>query len=83
MDEVCVWNVARTDQQIMASYNRPLVGNEAGLVGYWKFDDAVGSTTAADSVMGQPAHAGMLRAATGSPLPTFITPSPATPLICP
>jgi hypothetical protein len=82
-DEFRVWNVARTDQQIMANYNRPLVGNEAGLVGYWKFDDAVGSTTAADSVMGQPAHAGMLRAAASAQMPTFITPNPAPPLICP
>jgi hypothetical protein len=82
-DEFRVWNVARTDQQIMDNYNRPLVGNEAGLVGYWKFNDAVGSTTAADSVMGQPAHAGMLRAAASAQMPTFITPNPAPPLICP
>jgi hypothetical protein len=82
-DEFRVWNVARTDQQIMGNYNRPLVGNEAGLVGYWKFDDAVGSTTAADSVMGQPAHAGMLKAAASTQMPTFITPNPAPPLICP
>ena len=82
-DEFRVWNVARTDQQIMDNYNRPLVGNEAGLVGYWKFDDAVGSTTAADSVMGQPAHAGMLKAAASTQMPTYITPSPAPPLICP
>jgi hypothetical protein len=82
-DEFRVWNVTRTDQQIMASYNHPLVGNEAGLVGYWKFDDAAGSATAADSVMGQTAHAGMLKAATAGQMPTFITPNPAPPLICP
>ena len=67
----------------MANYNRRLVGNEAGLVGYWKFDDAPGSSTAADSVMGQPAHTGMLKAAAPSQMPTFITPNPAPPLICP
>ncbi len=82
-DELRVWNVARTDQQIRDNYNRPLAGNEAELVGYWKFDDAVGSTTAADSVAGQPAHAGTLRAAASAQMPTFITPNPAPPLICP
>jgi len=82
-DELRVWNVARTDQQIMASYNHPLVGNEAGLVGYWKFDDAPGSATAADSVMGQTPHAGMPRAAAVAQMPTFLTPNPAPPLICP
>ena len=82
-DEFRVWNVARSDQQIMDSYNRPLVGNEPGLVGYWKFDDAPGSSTAADSVMGQPAHPGMVKAAATPQTPTFITPSPALPLVCP
>jgi len=82
-DEFRVWNVARTPEEIMAHYDKALVGNEPGLVGYWKFDDAVGSTTAADSVMGQPAHAGMLRAAASAQIPTFITPNPAPPLICP
>jgi hypothetical protein len=82
-DEFRVWNVARSDQQIMDSYNRPLVGNEPGLVGYWKFDDAPGSFTATDSVMGQPAHTGILKAAATSQTPTFITPNPAPPLLCP
>lgn len=82
-DEFRVWNVARTDQQIMSSYNHPLVGNEPGLVGYWKFDDAPGSSTTADSVMGQTPHAGMLKAASAGQLPTFITPNPAPPLVCP
>ena len=42
-DEFRVWNVARTEQQIMASYNRPLVGNEAGLVGYYRLEEKMGT----------------------------------------
>jgi hypothetical protein len=84
-DELRVWNVARSATQIMASYNHPVVGNEAGLVGYWKFDDAPGSTTVVDSVTagGHTAHPGTLSAATGSPNPTLVTPTTPVPLICP
>ena len=43
--------------------NKTLVGNEANLVGYWKFDETSG-TTAADSVTtaGHTAHPGTLMA---------------------
>ena len=35
MDEVRIWNVARTESQILATMNSQLTGNETGLVGYW------------------------------------------------
>ncbi len=38
IDEVRVWNIARTEDQIRADMNRQLNGDEPGLVGYWKFD---------------------------------------------
>lgn len=38
MDEVRVWNVARTEEEIAADMSRELVGNEPGLVAYWKFN---------------------------------------------
>jgi len=80
-----VWTVARTAAQIQASYNKPLVGNEAGLVGYWKLDDAPGATTAADAVTttGHTAHAGTLSADTAAHTPTFVTPPTPLPLVCP
>jgi hypothetical protein len=83
-DELRVWNVARTAAEIKDNYAKPMVGNEAGLVGYWKFDDAAGSTTAADSVSttGHTAHPGTLTAKT-SAVPTFVTPTVPTPLVCP
>jgi len=84
-DELRVWKVARTATEIMTSYNKSLAGNEAGLVGYWKFDEAPGATTAADSVTtaGHTAHPGTLMAAMPNQVPTFITPNPAAPISCP
>ena len=84
-DELRVWSVARTPEEIMANYTKAVVGNEAGLVGYWKFDDAPGSTTAADSVTtaGHTAHAGVLMSATDAGAPTFVTPDPPSPVACP
>ena len=48
MDEVRVWNVARTEAEIVSTMHRRLTGNEPGLVAYWRFDDPSG-TTAIDS----------------------------------
>lgn len=38
IDEVSVWDVALTEEQIHSFMNNRLTGNERGLVGYWKFD---------------------------------------------
>jgi len=46
IDEVRVWNVAKTAQQLKDSKFISLNGSEAGLVGYWPFDDF--SATATD-----------------------------------
>lgn len=80
-----VWNVARTDTEIKDNYNRRLTGSEAGLVAYLKFDEAAGSTTAADAVTttGHTAHVGTLKADTAAHNPTFITPTTAVPITCP
>jgi hypothetical protein len=48
VDEVRAWNVVRTPAQITGNMHRRLVGNESGLVGYWRFDEGSG-TVAADS----------------------------------
>ena len=51
MDEVRVWGVARTEQQIRESMHRTLTGTETGLIWYWQFNEGSG-TTAADSIGG-------------------------------
>ena len=42
IDEFRIWNVARTAAQIAATMGKTLAGNEANLVGYWKFDETSG-----------------------------------------
>ncbi|HEY2951509.1 MAG TPA: LamG-like jellyroll fold domain-containing protein [Verrucomicrobiae bacterium] len=42
IDDVRLWNVARTAAQIQAGKDVCLAGNEAGLAGYWRFDEADG-----------------------------------------
>ena len=38
IDEVRIWNIARTENEIRSDMNKQLNGDEPGLVGYWKFD---------------------------------------------
>ena len=39
IDEVRIWNVARTEAEIREGMNTKLKGDEPGLVGYWRFDE--------------------------------------------
>ena len=41
MDEVRIWNVARTTEQIRGSMNCELQGTETGLIAYYKFNQGV------------------------------------------
>ena len=50
IDEVRLWRVARTAEQIAATMTRPLEDDEPGLIGYWRFDEGQG--TVARSLMG-------------------------------
>ncbi len=42
LDEARIWNLVRTPAEISATYMTPLVGNEPGLVGYYKFNETDG-----------------------------------------
>jgi hypothetical protein len=46
IDEVRLWNVVRTKDQIKASREINLTGEETGLVGYWRIDEDSGASTA-------------------------------------
>jgi hypothetical protein len=43
IDEVRIWNVARTAEQIRQSYRRIINNTETGLVAYWRCDEGIGS----------------------------------------
>lgn len=52
IDEVRIWNIARTEQQIKDNMNSPVPSNSSGLAAYWKFDEGQG-TIAHDSTSHQ------------------------------
>ncbi len=64
IDDVRVWNVARTGAQIAAGFRSELSGTPGGLVGNWKFDEGSG-TIAADTTP-NPMNATLFGAATWS-----------------
>jgi len=45
IDEVRIWNNARTATQMKRYFDLSLKGDEAGLIGYWKFDENVFNQT--------------------------------------
>jgi hypothetical protein len=62
LDEVRVWNVVRTPNQIANWRRRKLSGTETGLVGYWSFDEGQGQVAADATGRG---HDGRLGESTG------------------
>ncbi|MBT4136493.1 MAG: hypothetical protein HOE48_01200, partial [Candidatus Latescibacteria bacterium] len=48
IDEVRIWNIARTEQELQDARTKTLIGNEHGLVGYWTFNDQNQSTEVID-----------------------------------
>jgi hypothetical protein len=46
IDEVRLWDLARTDQQILDNYNKMLIGNEIGLVAYYNMEQGKGASLA-------------------------------------
>ena len=44
LSEIRIWNIIRSDSDISTYYNTTLVGNETGLIGYYKLNSTSGST---------------------------------------
>ncbi len=42
IDEVRIWNVVRTESEILDAYKKKLSGKESGLVAYWSLDEGDG-----------------------------------------
>ncbi|WP_425389492.1 LamG-like jellyroll fold domain-containing protein [Ekhidna sp.] len=52
IDEVRLWDYARTETEIQEDMNNQLFGNEPGLVAYYPFLDGTGSTNVTDITIG-------------------------------
>jgi hypothetical protein len=71
IDEVRVWNVARTQAQIQADMNRSLRGDEPGLVGYWRLDEGSGQAILDSSSRGNDGRLGSTNGPDGND-PTWV-----------
>lgn len=72
LDEIRVWNYARSTAQIQAARFTAVAGSEPGLRGYWRLDEASGQTAADLSVSAAHAVLGATIAA-GADDPTWST----------
>lgn len=45
MDELRVWNIAKSASELQAARNEPITGTEPGLVGYWNMNELTGGGT--------------------------------------
>jgi hypothetical protein len=79
MDEVRIWNVARSDAEIKEWYNKTVSPTTNGLVGYWNFDENTGNPSALDlsSFHDNGTLVGATRISSTAP----IVPEPATVLL--
>ncbi|NUQ22514.1 MAG: gliding motility-associated C-terminal domain-containing protein [Saprospiraceae bacterium] len=48
LDDIRIWNLARTEAQIQSTLNQCLNGNEPGLIAWYPLDDPAGSLIASD-----------------------------------
>ena len=46
IDEVRIWNIARTQAEVQSDLSTSLTGSDSGLVAYWRLDEGTGNSTA-------------------------------------
>ena len=85
IDEVRIWGVARTEQEIRANMNRPLTGTEPGLVALYHFDSGSGTIAQGSApnghhgtLLGDPRFVPSTAPLTGPPPAPDISISPAS-----
>ena len=72
LDEMSLWRIALSPEQIQSVMQNGLRGNETGLVGYWPFEEGGGLTTADKSANGN--HGTLQGGVTWVPAAARITP---------
>jgi len=71
IDELRVWDIARTGDEIAAAMHSSLNGDEEGLVGYWRLDEGSGDIASDSSPYGNDGQLGTLNGPDGSD-PTWV-----------
>ncbi len=79
MDEVRIWDYARTESQIDDNYNRLVDPNEDGLIAYYNFDESLSSQSVND--LSGYHNNGVLDGAVHVPSTVMIIPEPTTVLL--
>lgn len=69
IDEVRVWNIVRSQAELMADMSHPLAGTESGLAAYYQMSDGGGATLTDDSGHG---WTGTLTDYNGGALPEWV-----------
>ena len=69
IDEVRIWNIARTQGDIQTTMNSALTGAESGLVGNWRFNEGTGTTVTDQSAAG---NHGTLGGGVAASQPTWV-----------
>ncbi len=79
VDEVRVWSVVRTQAEIQSAKNTPLIGNEPGLVGYWRLEESSGQIAYDNTVNGNDGQLGSTPGVDDSDPSWCLAPSGALP----
>lgn len=76
LDEIRIWNVARSQKEIEGAMNAPLTGKEQGLVAYWNFDDGTAKDVSSHGNDGRLCDGARIEE---TPRPTAVVPGEETP----
>lgn len=75
IDEVRIWNIARSGAEIFRDFHSRLAGTEPGLVGYWQFDGGTVTDLTTNANNGTLAAGAQIVAITGADIPHIGAPT--------